>query len=79
MAYALCLGLFFAMKDKAPLVGWLDLFGAALIGEAMGGLVVYAILHAFIFSREQPTQNRVFAVLASGLLLYVMFGGLAGK
>lgn len=69
VTYAGSLVLFLFVKDKAPLFDWLDLFGAVLIGEAMGGLVVYAILHAFIFSCGQPTQNRVFAVLASGLLL----------
>ena len=79
IAYASGLGLSLTVKGEAPLAGWLDLFGVALIGEAMGGLVVYAILYAFIFSRGQPTQNRVFAVIASALLLYVAFGGIGRK
>ena len=79
LAYVGCLTWLFYGRWKAPLAGWLDLFGATLISEAMGGLVVSAILHAFIFSRGQPTQNRVFAVIASALLLYVAFAGIGGK
>ena len=41
----------------------------SLIGEAIGGVLVYGLLHVFVFTRCDPTGDRVFTgVVVLGLL-----------
>ena len=78
--YAVMIGLFaYFLADKA-ITGWSTIFAAALAGEAVGVVVVYAILNALVFTRGRPRGERVSAFVQSGLALCFLIVGLfAGK
>ena len=61
--------------DRA-LLGWPDLFGGAIAGEAMGAVIVYGILNALVFTRGQPWRDRAFPVLLAGFLCALILSGL---
>jgi hypothetical protein len=76
LAYGGSLACFFYVRNSHPLQDWPDLFGAALIGEAMGVVVTFGILNAFIFSRGQKKAERAAAFAGAVFLTGLMFAGL---
>lgn len=76
IAYALCLGGFVYLTGDTPLRGGFSLLMAALAAQAGGGVIVYALLHAFLFSRGQRRRERAFAMGLALMLTGGMFAAL---
>ena len=75
LAYLGALAAFIYFSRHRPLAGGFDLFMVALGAQAMGGAIVYALLHAFIFSRGQRKADRAFAMVAAVFLAGIMVAG----
>ena len=57
----------YLIRDRQLATG-LDLFGAAIVAEGLGIVVVYALLHAFVLSRGRPWSERAFPIIAAVML-----------
>ncbi len=68
MGYSLALGGFFYLHRDAPLLTGFERFMAAVAAECFGGLVVFALLHAFVQTRGQPWRDRAFPIFVSLML-----------
>lgn len=66
--YMAAAGLIFYLTGGKQLATGLDLFGAALVSEGLGIVIVYALLHAFVLSRGRPWAERAFPILAAVML-----------
>lgn len=60
---------FAIFSANRPLTTNADIFGAAVVAEAWAGLVIYALLNAFIFQRGQPLRTRGPAMAGAVFLL----------
>ena len=80
VAYGSAILLFFYLRGADHLSGRFDLFVVALFGEAVGVVIVYAILNALVFTRGRPRGERVSAFVQSGVALCFLIVSLfAGK
>lgn len=76
VAYMTAGGIILYLLNKRAIAGPAELFGAALIGEALGALVIFSVFHAVFRKDVQPTGQRVFEIGASLLMLTVIIGSL---
>lgn len=76
ITYCAAVGGFLYFSGGAPLLTGFDRFMAALAGEALGALIMYALLYAFVHSRGQPWRDRAFPILGAVFLSGVMFAAL---
>lgn len=73
--YAGGLSLFLYLRQDAPLRGYPDLFGAAMVGEAFGVVVTFALVQAFVVMRGRPWRERAFPAVASVAFTTALFIG----
>ncbi|KQP81130.1 hypothetical protein ASF60_22445 [Methylobacterium sp. Leaf113] len=78
LAYLGALGAFVYFSLNRPLVSGFDVFMVAFGAQAMGGAIVHALLHAFIFSRGQRKADRAFAFVGALFLAGIMVAGVLG-
>lgn len=73
VAYCVCIGGFFYLKMDRPLTSPMEVFGIAMAAEAMGAVIVFGLVNAFVRLRNRPNRERIPAMLASVMLLVGIF------
>lgn len=63
---------FLYFSKTRPLASAADIFGAALGAEALGVLIVYALVKGFIATRADTLRERAPMILAGAFLLFVI-------
>lgn len=72
--YLAALGGFIYAYRGRHAADFFDIFLVTIAGQACGVVIVYSLLHAFVFTRGKPLKDRAFAMVASLWLLVVMVG-----
>lgn len=64
--YGLPLFAFLVWTGERPITTAVQVFGAAMVGEIAGGVLVYGLLNAFLWTRGQPIGGRLIPMAISG-------------
>ncbi|MCJ2063237.1 hypothetical protein MKK63_11000 [Methylobacterium sp. J-088] len=64
-AYAAFGALLVYLRRGQPIASSADLFGAAMVGEAMGALITYGLVYSFVLSKGRPWADRAIPMVAS--------------